>query len=89
MIYRALCIKPKDAPQDLGDFPNPALAWERLIRFHEDRLDASRFNDDRVLRRLELRSEAASDGHERSVGVVSGPDPIDPSDSISYSVREF
>lgn len=87
MGYEATCAD-ADGVASFGSYEEPWLAWQRLIDLHEGRLNTSRLSDDRVLRRMELRSDAAADGRELGTGTVTGPDPLDPAEMVAYSVNK-
>lgn len=68
---------------------DPSAAWEHLIDVHEGRLRKAGKGADRALRRMETRSQAAAEGHEKGTGIVDGPDPLDARQNVTYSVQDW
>lgn len=79
-MYRAR-VTHEAGTSDEGSFEDTSAAWEHLIDIHEGTLRRAGLSVDRVLRRMESRSDNGM------AGIVSGPDPLNPADTITYSVQ--
>lgn len=86
-FYARATINDKTTVVWKGD--DPSLGWEELIDVHDGRLRKAGKGADRALRRMETRSQAAAEGHEKGTGIVEATDPLDARQSVTYSVQDW
>lgn len=68
---------------------DPSMGWEELIDIHEGRLRRAGKSSDRLLRRMESRSQAAAEGHEKGTAIAHDTDPLDKTKEVTYSVQDW